>query len=148
MFDTLYQKFKFKGIEIKDQMCEDMTNKEEFLHESHESMEHTMTDPSTIIPHQCGNLSVDEYSSLSKTQKKKLKAKSKGKSINKGVKSESKEHTSSKEPISIDLPKMNLDDPLIAKVQSIIEHELKIDKLSEEEISSIVDVVNGENIPD
>ena len=50
--------------------------------------------------------------------------------------------------ISIDLPKMNLDDPLIAKVQSIIEHELKIDKLSEEEISSIVDVVNGENIPD
>ena len=45
---------------MKDQMCEDMTNKEEFLHESHKSMENTMTDPSTIIPHHCGNLSVDE----------------------------------------------------------------------------------------
>ena len=43
MFDTFIQKFEFKGIEIKDQMCEDMTNKEEFLYESHESMEHTMT---------------------------------------------------------------------------------------------------------
>ena len=123
-------------------------NKEEFLHESHEFMEHTITDPSTIIPHQCGNLSVDEQSSLSKTQKKKLKAKAKGKSINKGVKSESKEHTACNEPISTDLPKMNLDDPLITKVQSIIEQELKIDKLSEEELNSIVDVVNGENAPD
>jgi len=43
---------------------------------------------------------------------------------------------------------MNLDDPLITKVQSIIEQELKIDKLSEEELNSIVDVVNGENAPD
>ena len=128
-------------------MCEDMTNKNIFLYESHESIEPTMTDPSTIIPHQCGNLSVNDLSSLSKTINKRLKAKSKGKSINKGVKSESKEHIiSCNEFISIDLPKMNLDEPLIAKFQSIIEHDLKIDKLSEEELSSIVDVVNGENI--
>ena len=125
-----------------------MTNKNIFLYESHESIEPTMTDPSTIIPHQCGNLSVNDLSSLSKTINKRLKAKSKGKSINKGVKSESKEHTSYNEPISIDLPKMNIDDPLIAKIQSKIEHELKIDKLSDEELSSIVDDVNEENIPD
>ena len=45
--------------------CEDLSNQEEFMLNSevdttHESMEHTMTNSSTIIPHQCGNLSVDE----------------------------------------------------------------------------------------
>ena len=73
MFDTFHPKFEFKEIEIKDQICEDMTNKEEFLYES---MHPYLVNTTPIIPHQCGSEGV-EWSSLSKTQKKKLKTKTK-----------------------------------------------------------------------
>ena len=47
-----------------------------------------MTNDSTVIPKQCGKLSVDDQSCLSKTQKKRMKAKMKGISINKGIKND------------------------------------------------------------
>jgi len=66
-------KEQFKEIEIKDQIYEDMTNKEEFYNES---MHPCLINTTPIIPRQCGTEGV-EWSSLSKTQKKKLKTKAK-----------------------------------------------------------------------
>ena len=65
-------------------MCEDLTNQNEFkvdlnVNNTHGSVQNTMTVASTCISQQCDNLRVDEWSNLSRTQKKRLKANSKGK---------------------------------------------------------------------
>ena len=46
-------------------MCEDLTNHEEFKVDlngmnTHESMQSTLTETSTIIPQECGKMSVEE----------------------------------------------------------------------------------------
>ena len=66
-------------------IAEDMSNKEEFIFESTPSM---VTVSTPEIPQQCGKLSVEDWSCLSKTQKKRMKAKMKGDSVNKGIKND------------------------------------------------------------
>ena len=145
--------------------CPEFVPKEEFIIEQGqqtgdqtESSPTIMTTDSTIIPQQCGNLSVEDWSNLSKTQKKKLKAKSKGKSINKGVKNveiSSKDITPQVNqlkfnPFNLDpsLPRITLNDPLINSIQDIIDEELELSKLHDEELVLIIDIVNARNIPD
>ena len=41
-----------------------------------------------------------------------------------------------------------MENPLIAKVQNIINQDLKLDKLNDEDISSVVDIKNGKGNPD
>ena len=47
-----------------------------------------MTIDSTSIPQQCGKQSVEDWSCLNKTQKKRMKAKMKGDCVNKGIKND------------------------------------------------------------
>ena len=72
--------------------CEYLRNQEEFKQDfeeniTPESMQSITTYPSTIIPQQCGNLSVEDWSSLSNTQKKRAKAKIKTKAKTRNQKS-------------------------------------------------------------
>ena len=60
-----------------------MTNKDEFIIESMPIMQ---TNTTSEVPQKCGNVIGVELSNLSKTHKKKMKAKAKGKSINTGIK--------------------------------------------------------------
>ena len=143
---------------------------------THESMEHTITKSSTLIPHHCGNLSVDEQSSLSKTQKKRLKAKSKGKGINKGVNSQSNDNMLCNDPQCIELPEINFvyhkpnnkanlfkhmymkdqkpsitlthDDPLIIAIQEVVQIQLGHIKLDDDGIKSVVKIVNDRHMKD
>ena len=115
------------------------------------------TNLSTIIPQESGK-EVDDQSSLSKTQKKRLKAKSKGKVINKGVKNVFQDFR----PIDFDirdvqvnaiikeqtLPKISANDPLFTSIQKLIDQEQEIDKLEEDEIYSVLEIVEGRKIPD
>ena len=91
-----------------------------------------------------------------------MKAKSKGKDIIKGIKTGSKEYTVCIDPSNNELPKINfnpfkqdlilsriaLSDPLITEIQSIIDKELELRKLSDEELLLIIDIVNDRRIPD
>ena len=46
------------------------------------------------------------------------------------------------------LPKITIDDPFIATIQSIIDQEQELSKLDEDEIKSILDKVDGRKFPD
>jgi len=82
MLETFYQNLMInqeKEVNIK---CEDLTNKEEFLTESEPTI---LTKSTPEIPQQCGSIGV-EWSNLSKTQKKRLKAKIKDRDTIKEIK--------------------------------------------------------------
>ena len=71
MLETLYQNLMInqeKEVNIK---CEDLTNNKEFLTESEPTL---LTKSTPEIPQPRGSIGV-EWSSLSKTQKKRMKAK-------------------------------------------------------------------------
>ena len=89
-----------------------------------------------------------------------MKAKIKGKSINKGTKyvedfSEFPTPLGSQlnynpfmPNLDKNLPRITLNDPLITAIQIIIDNELELTKLNEEELELIIGIVNGRRIPD
>ena len=121
-----------------------------------------MDESSPNIPQQCGNNKAGvDWSSLSKTQKKRAKAKIKDKN---NVSTDAKDSITKVEPIvqtkfSVNpftehslkvqsLPKITINDPLITAIQNIIDHQLGTAKLNQEELTSMVDHVNGLGMPD
>lgn len=98
-----------------------------------------------------------------------MKAKSKGKELNKGVKTVKKENFACNDPLSTEFhkndifslfsehismenkkPSINIThyDPLITSIQEVIEIQLGHVKLNEEEIKSVVQVVNDRDLKD
>ena len=98
-----------------------------------------------------------------------MKAKSKGKELNKGVKTVKRENTASNDPLSTEFPKNDIftifskhmsmenikpsinatnDDPLTISIQEVIEKQLGHVKLNDEEIKSVVQVVNDRDLKD
>jgi hypothetical protein len=154
MFDTLPTKFEFKGIEMKDQMCEDMMNKEEFLYESTPSC---LISTTPIIPQQCGKEGV-EWSSLSRTQKKNLKTKAKINIMNNLLNDESiiqegNKKTQCDNPVKDYVEKdvnskpiMTPDDPVISKIKKLLVTVFDECKINDADIINIV--AKGVGAPD
>ena len=119
MLETLYQNLMInqeKEVNIK---CEDLSNKKEFLSESEPTI---LTKSTPEIPQPSGSIGV-EWSSLSKTQKKRMKAKVKDrdtiKEINESM--DPKSDNTAKKYIEKDvksMPKIRFDDPLIKSLEN------------------------------
>ena len=125
------------------------------VNNTHGSVQNSMTIASTCISRQCDNLRVDEWSNLSKNQKKRLKAKSSGKTINKGINKEIcelKDNVFAKhEALRNQSPTMIIitaQDPLIIAIHDVIDEQFGHVKLKDEDIISVVKIVNDRNMKD
>ena len=121
MLETFYQNLMInqeKEVNIK---CEDLTIKKEFLIESEPTI---LTKSTPEIPQQCGSIGV-EWSNLSKTRKKRMKAKNKDRDTIKEIKESMgpKSDNTAKEYLEKDvksMPKIIFNGPLI----KLFENEL------------------------
>lgn len=146
MFETLLHSYEFayyEKVETSEQ-CEDLTDKGEFISES---MHTIVTKSSPVIPQQCGNKNGVDWSSLSRTQKKKMKAKTKVEDSKDAVitcktTEELGEMVGNPFAKQYDLPRLTLHDPLILSLQKIIDEQLGTVKLDDKEVEIIIVCVN------
>ena len=136
----------------------DLSNRDEFFHHefatTEESVHNTLTESSPEIPQQCANDGVD-WSSLCKTQKKRAKAKIKNIVSKEDIESATHDKPDLTQPSNNGPDKLagnlfkdehqrrkvfkiTIDESLISTIQNVIDHQLKIVKLDDEELTSIV----------
>ena len=97
-----------------------------------------MTESTPAIPQQCGNIGVD-WSSLSKTQKKKFKANAKTHRTVPDI----NPFASHVEVDFNALPKMTFNDPLIEMIKNLLDSSFNGCVVHDEEIKSSIEQVNG-----
>ena len=111
-----------KEVNIK---CENLTIKKEFLIESEPTI---LTKSTPEIPQQCGSIGV-EWSNLSKTQKKRMKAKNKDRDTIKEIKEsmDPKSDNTAKDYLEKDvksMPKIIFNDPLIKSLENELDKHM------------------------
>jgi len=162
VLETLQQTKSLNQNEDMDIKCEDWTNKGEFVTES-EPTKTTLTTPAIL--QQCGKdiqstvYNGVEWSNLSQTQKKKIKAKIKIQLITNELKDINLKAPESKslktnDPINDHIetnciiPKLIFNDPLVVTIQNLLDLNFNGCTLKKEDIENVIADVNSIGAPD